>query len=113
MTTPSATHDASLPDDMVLLKALIVELRATLREVTRDRDGILHRFEQFLKRLYGPKSERFHPDQLSLFPDEGPTEEGPPEDEWQPSPSSSRRCRGRHGRRALPGHLPRRRVEHD
>ncbi len=64
-----------------------------------------HRLELLLRRLYGPRGERFNPNQLLLFPDlpadalaasPPPTCEEKPKRKWRP-----------HGRGRLPEHLPR------
>jgi len=72
-----------------------------------------------LRRLYGPKSERVHPDQLLLFADDTdapkPESSAPAEPSAAPTaerPAGKRRCRP-HGRRPLPENLPRRALDHE
>src|SRR5271154_4587714 len=70
--TPSAAPstlpvDASLPDDPDTLKRMIRELLDLLRSRNRELNGVRHRLDQLLRRLYGPKGEKFRPDQPSLF----------------------------------------------
>ena len=59
--------DASLPDDLDTLKRMIRELLDLLRSRDRELSGVRHRLDQLLRRLYGPKGEKFRPDQLVLF----------------------------------------------
>src|ERR1700694_4052945 len=56
-----------LPDDLQTLKRMILELLATLQQERRDKDELRHRLDLLLRRLYGPRGERFTPDQLLLF----------------------------------------------
>lgn len=106
-----------LPDDAATLKHLILELLAALREERRDKEQLRQRLDLLLRRLYGPRTERFDPQQPLLFTDvatpagaeEAPS---PPVAPEAASPSGSRRCRP-HGRRRLPENLPRRPVHHE
>jgi transposase len=108
-----------LPDDPETLKRMVLELLATLQEERRDKDALRHRLDLLLRRLYGPRTERFEPNQPSLF-DPPATDPEPPSAfaavppvmvEAGPPPPPRRRCRPR-GRRPLPEGLPRRVVEH-
>jgi transposase len=113
---PSAEQ---LPDDRETLKRMVLELLATLQEERRDKRALRHRLDLLLRRLYGPRTERFEPNQPSLF-DPPATDPEPPaafaaapaeRAEADPPSAPRRRCRP-HGRRPLPDHLPRRIVEH-
>lgn len=105
---------AQLPDDPATLKHFVLELLATLHAERRDRERLQHRLAQLLQRLYGPRGERFRPDQPLLFAEltapaaeeaapPGGTETGT---ETTTAPRPKRRARP-HGRRPLPEHLPR------
>jgi transposase len=102
---PTTAED--LPDDLATLKRMVLELLASLHQRDCNIEGMQHRIDLLLRRLYGPRSERFNPDQLLLFAEmiagqdtaESPTEPAAPR---QPQ----RRCRP-HGRRRLPENLPR------
>src|SRR5580693_4637823 len=59
--------DAALPDDPETLKGMIRELLALLHSKDRELSGVQQRLDQLLRRLYGPKGERFRPDQPSLL----------------------------------------------
>jgi transposase len=99
-----------LPDDPALLKALIRELLATNREQQRRIDQLSHQVDQLTKRLYGPRADRLHPDQASLFDDPPPADtplsppENPANSSTESTPASQRRG---HGRRTLPTNLKR------
>jgi transposase len=103
--------EVALPDDPQVLQCMIRELLATLHDTQREKEQLRHRLDQLLRRLYGPKAERFNPNQPSLFADMTPPPAPAPEPIIIEAPPA-RRSRG-HGRRRLPEHLPRRRVEHD
>jgi transposase len=94
-----------LPDDPATLKNMILELLESMQQRDRDHQALQHRLELLLHRLYGPRGERFNPNQLLLFPDlpaDALTASPPPACEEKPK----RKCRP-HGRRRLPGNLPR------
>ncbi|MFO0811641.1 MAG: IS66 family transposase [Gemmatales bacterium] len=59
----------SLPEDVALLKAMIVELQQAQQRSQRTIDGLQQRLEQLLKRLYGPRGEKFDPQAYALFPE--------------------------------------------
>jgi hypothetical protein len=64
-----------LPDDPKLLKRLLAERDATIEQIKREAADQLEAERQrhkaeldaVLRRLYGPRSERFDPTQLLLF----------------------------------------------
>jgi len=108
--------DAHLPDDPDTLKRMIRELLDLLRSRDRELSGVQHRLDQLLRRLYGPKGEKFRPDQPGLFEllnEIAAAEAAPP----QPAPTEPVAARPKkrtpHGRRRLPEDLRRERVEHD
>jgi transposase len=105
-TQPVAPSIENLPNDVAILKALVVELLATLREERNDKAALRERLERLLHRIYGPRTERFDPNQPLLFPElaaEPAAPEAPPQTEPKPAKRKARP----HGRRRLPEHLPR------
>jgi transposase len=104
---------AQLPDDPATLKRLVEELAASLQEARRANDALRARLDQLLRRLYGPRTERFHPDQPLLFDEPAPAAApaAPGAAAEADAPLPRRRCRP-HGRRRLPADLPRQRREH-
>ena len=56
-----------LPDDLPTLKRMIIEMAVTLRQERRDKDALQHRLHLLLQRIFGPRTERIHPDQGWLF----------------------------------------------
>src|SRR6516225_690324 len=72
---PNATRPSSpdstppLPDDLVTCHSMIVELLATLKDTQRHNEHLRHRLDQLLRRLYGPRAEKFDPNQPWLFPE--------------------------------------------
>ena len=121
--TPPAPP-AALPGDVAAChemlrrqQALIDEQRQTLAEMGREKQALLHRMAQLLRRLYGRRSERLDAAQLLLFGQAIESIEAAQaaagEAGAAPAPGSPARRRGRpHGRRPLPDHLPRHRIEH-
>lgn len=107
--------DAALPDDPEVLKRMIRELLAMLATRDRELEGVQRRLDQLLRRLYGPKSEAFRPDQPTLFAIPGEPEPAtpPPASDAPVSPTSNPKPKRGHGRRRLPDDLPRERVVHD
>ena len=94
-----------LPDSVEQCHVLIGSLVENNRQ-------LLHRVDLLLRRLFGRRSERFDPNQLSIFPEEeiaAPPAEVPEEEEEE---RTVKKRKG-HGRKNLPKDLPRERVEHD
>jgi transposase len=114
LTTPLAFDPQTLPDDVRLLKDLIAELVASLTQRTHELEGVQQRLDQLLRRLYGPRAERWDPNQPLLFADlnQTPAEPPPVADADAKDPGRSRKRPG-HGRQPLPEHLPRKRHELD
>jgi transposase len=117
-------HDAplptleQLPDDLDTLKRMIVELVATLRRRDHDLEAALHRLHLLLQRLYGPRNERFNPNQPLLFveglaPTAQTSTAAAEQEQDEPEPAKSGKRRRGHGRRPLPENLPQRPVHHE
>jgi transposase len=109
-----ATDAEHLPNDVATLKGMVLELLASLHDRDRNIEGLQHRIHLLLRRLYGPRGERFDPNQLLLFVEmvagQDTAQEAPAE---LPAPSEpQRRCRP-HGRRRLPENLPREPWHHE
>ena len=113
MATVAVPLDAALPDDPETLKGMIRELLAALHDKDRALSGVQHRLDQLLRRLYGPKSERFRPDQPDLFDHLLPPEPDAPADEPATTTPNQPRRGKKHGRRRLPADLQRERLVHD
>ena len=130
-TTPPATSagaatspmppaaDTPLPDDVAVLQAMIRELLDSLRKTQRDRDGLQERLHLLLHKLYGPKAERFDPNQPWLIPEMNPTlttgADTPAADnstDDDDAPDTNKTKTKGHGRKPLPKELPRQRVEY-
>ena len=81
-----------LPDDLGTLKRMVLELLASLQERQRDYEALRHRIDLLLRRLYGPRGERFDPNQPLLFAEMVPSQDAAdatarPSRPRQPSPS--------------------------
>jgi transposase len=107
---PPAEPAAALPDDPILLQQMVRELLDVLRQTRRENEQLQHRLALLLRRLYGPRTERFDPDQILLIPDAFEPMTPDPADAVpsapEPGPGPAKKARP-HGRRPLPSGLPR------
>ncbi|WP_406698649.1 IS66 family transposase [Singulisphaera sp. Ch08] len=110
-----ADPTATLPSDPAFLQQMIIELLAALRETRRQNEELQHRLDLLLRRLYGPRTERFDPNQPLLIPDafEPLAPESEPSvtgdavaPEPEPGAAPAKKTRS-HGRRPLPKNLRR------
>ena len=101
LTTPETLADptANLPNDPAFLQQMIVELLGALRDTRRQNEALQHRLDLLLRRLYGPRTERFDPNQPLLIPDAfeavAPESSETPATRPQPNPSRPRPPRKR------------------
>jgi len=117
VSSASSSTSPPLPDDPAVCHAMIAELVEALKKSQRDCEGLRQRLDQLLRRLYGPKAERFDPNQPWLVPDLAPADTAqpttpPPADTADTAEASAKPKRPGHGRKKLPTELPRRRLEH-
>src|ERR1700722_13957607 len=112
----SSKMDPPLPNDVATLQAMIRELIDALHKEQRQREGIQQRLDLLLRKLYGPKAERFDPNQPWLLPEMAPdavptpTAESPSHDDNEPRNGKPRPRSG--GRKKIPANLERQRIEH-
>jgi len=106
-----------LPKDVWTLQDMVLELMTTVHHSRLNEDDLQHRLNMLLRRIYGPRTERFNLDQGSLF-DEAADGQGPPvlvepaeSSSTEPSSRAKRKAKP-HGRRKLPKDLPRRPKHH-
>ena len=113
MVQEAVPLDVPLPDDLSACQRLLRELLATLKQRDLELEGVRHRLDQLLRRLYGPRSERLDPNQPNLFDSCPPPPEPPPASPTEPETSTSPKKKNGHGRKALPKNLKRDRQEYD
>jgi transposase len=101
-----------LPNDPATLKCMLLEAIVSLQQSQRERDALQEQLARLLRRLYGPRSERFDPDQPTLFDPLPATPEPAAHTPPEPATPAQRRCRP-HGRRRLPSNLPRECRHHE
>jgi len=103
--------------DLATARALITALEEQLSTAHREVASLRQQLDVLCQRLFGKKSERVDPRQLRLALDQLANEPGPvTEPVEMDSGETPVRAHGRRrstGRRPLPAHLPRRRVEID
>lgn len=131
---------AELPDDPIVLKRVLVRELAERDQRLAEREALIAQIKEeaasqleaqrerldaehkaivaaLLRRLYGPRSERFDPAQLFLFGqlvDQLPLDAGSIEEEAGEALTTRRvKKRHEHGRGPLPDHLPRIEILHD
>src|SRR3954464_3643940 len=59
-----ADPTANLPNDPAILRQMIVELLGALRDTRRQNEELQHRLDLLLRRIYGPRTERFDPNRV-------------------------------------------------
>jgi len=93
---------------------MIRELLATLHEQRQDNAQLRARLDQLLRRLYGPRAERFDTNQPLLFADLTTADQSPatPAVETPATEEKQTNTRKGHGRKKLPKHLPRQRIDY-
>jgi transposase len=94
---------------------MIRELLDLLHSRDRELNGVRFRLDQLLHRLYGPKGEKFRPDQPTLFDLLNEAASIPPQPPAPPAEPTGvpQPTRKGHGRRCLPADLRREIVVHD
>lgn len=106
---------ATLQKKVIALKGQVTELSEALQSKERENQQLRERIAIMERRFYSPRSEKLSPGQLQLeFAEEEEGEEVPPHVDEAPDDEDDRpkrAPRGRHGRKPLPGHLRRERVE--
>lgn len=107
------SHIPSLPDDPELLKQMIRELLEQLQSSRRHEEQLRFKLDLLTRKLFGRKSEKLDPNQLSLIDLEAlgvPKTESP---EIPELPAEEPAAPRRQPKRRRPSkELPRRRVEH-
>jgi transposase len=110
---------ARAPDlaDLATARALITALQEQLATSQQEVMSLRHQLDVLCQRLFGKKSERVDPRQLQLALEQLANESGPVTDPIEmdsgETPVREHARRRPTGRRPLPAHLPRRRVEID
>lgn len=108
-------QEPELPTDPRALRELVLELLSSLQEKDRRIGQLSSQLEALRRRLFGRSSEKLDPNQLAL--DLGAwlaaqSVAAPAEVPEPPAPEKESAPRSGHGRRRLPEHLPRHRVEY-
>src|SRR5260370_18105685 len=117
---PTTVHDAPpLPNDVATLHAMIRELIDSLKKEQHEREGVQQRLDLLVRKLYGPKAERYDPNQPWLLPEMAPdaANADPAIDPAEPDAADDKTATEKpnakgHGRKPLPKDLPRKRTEH-
>src|SRR5438046_1886391 len=104
-------------EDLSTARAVIASLQDQLTKSQREVAALRHQLDVLCQRLFGKKSERVDPRQLQLALEQLANEPGPVTEPIEmdsgDTPVREHQRRRSTGRRPLPAHLPRRRVEID
>jgi transposase/uncharacterized coiled-coil protein SlyX len=113
---PTRAGDTDITD-LSTARALIATLQDQLTKSQREVAALRHQLDVLCQRLFGKKSERVDARQLQLALEQLANEPGtvtePVEMDSGDTPVRGHTRRRPTGRRPLPGHLPRRRIEID
>jgi transposase len=113
---PSPAGDGAI-EDLATARALIATLQDQLTISQREIASLRHQLDVLCQRLFGKKSERVDPRQLQLALEQLANEPGPVTEPVEmdsgDTPVRGHTRRRPTGRRPLPAHLPRRRLEID
>ncbi|MBV9169872.1 MAG: IS66 family transposase [Chloroflexi bacterium] len=111
--------DALVPavDDLETARALIATLHEQVTTLQREKASLQHQLDVLCRRLFGKKADRVDPRQLQLALEQLTNEPGPVTEPIEmdsgETPVRGHTRRRSTGRRPLPAHLPRRRVDVD
>jgi transposase len=107
------TPTVDLPEDVSTLHAMILQLLSDVNEKNRQIDDLQNQLEWFKRHVFGRRSEKLSPNQLTLFQGMTAEQEAPSEESSQkPTDVSGRSKKHLNGRRPLPEDLPRERIEY-
>ena len=114
MDASTLPDPALLPDDVAVLKQLVVQLLEELRDAHARLERQEHHMHLLLKRIYGSTSEKLDPRQSMLFDAQTGEDEAvfsPPVSAPATRPVSKNR--DKHGRGRIPDKIQREEVIHD
>jgi transposase len=63
---PSIT-ESNLPNNDPLTTPVVQELMGTIKNLQHENEQLKHRLDLLLKRIYGPRADKFDPNQKLLF----------------------------------------------
>ena len=111
----SDTPNTDLPNDIPTLHRMVQQLLSNVNEQARQIVDLQTQLEWFKRHTFGRRSEKLDDNQLTLF--EGVTDTEDQENasaESNPTPAGAAKKSKSHrnGRRPLPDHLPRERIEY-
>jgi transposase len=118
----SKDASSSLPSDVAILQKLLLHERdvvasmsQTISEQQRKLQQQEHRLAQLLRQFYGPRGERFNPDQLTLFDAAELTAiaQETAEPAAAEESASARPRQPGHGRRSIPAGVPRETISYE
>jgi hypothetical protein len=112
----SDTPNTDLPNDIPTLHRMVQELLSNVNEQARQIVDLQNQLDWFKRHTFGRRSEKLDANQLTLF--EGVTdkeqqeEDVSEESDLTPPGVAKKPKTHRNGRRPLPDHLPRERIEY-
>jgi transposase len=114
---PASLDRPQLQQELERLRAWCDELVEQLRQKDRAIDGLQHKLQYLLRRVFGRSAEKLDPNQMLLF-DEllntlAPETPAPPPAESTVETCASPKPANGHGRRRIPADIERQQVIHD
>jgi transposase len=111
----SDTPNADLPNDISTLQHMVQQLLSNVNEQARQIVDLQNQLDWFKRHVFGRRSEKLNENQLTLF--EGMTnadkqEDASEESNQRPAGVTEKSKKHLNGRRSLPAHLPRERIEY-
>jgi transposase len=112
----SDTPNTDLPNDISTLQNMVQQLLSNVNEQARHIADLLNQLDWFKRHVFGRRSEKLDANQLTLFESVADTDQQEEDvsDESNATPVgvAEKSKNHRNGRRPLPAHLPRERIEH-
>ena len=112
----SDTPNTDLPNDIPTLHHMVQQLLSNVNEQARLIVDLQAQLEWFKRHTFGCRSEKLDANQLTLFQPVADTEQQEEDTSERsnavPGSTPKKRTNHRNGRRPLPAHLPRERIEH-
>lgn len=112
----SDTPNTDLPNDIPTLHRMVQQLLSNVNEQARQIVDLQNQLDWFKRHTFGRRSEKLDANQLALFEGIADTEQQEEDTSEQSDPTPANVVKNsknhRNGRRPLPAHLPRERIEY-
>ncbi len=114
--TAADTSNMDLPNDIPILQNMVRQLLSNVEDQARQIVDLQHQLDWFKRHMFGRRSEKLDANQLILFEGVTGTEQQEEDDSVESNATAvgaaKRPKKHLNGRRPLPAHLPRERIEY-